>query len=210
MEKEYLSLLGEAEAELVEKKSKFIARCAPVEGEAAALAFIASVKACHKTATHNVWAYVLRENNLTRYTDDGEPQGTSGLPVLDCLRGRLLTDAAVVVTRYFGGTLLGKGGLVRAYSSAAALAIERAGTALVTPSVSLLLKCPYGDYEKLLRLLERFGAAVESEFQEEVALSALIKEAELEPLKAELRELTGGRISAQEVSRGFQRLPCKP
>lgn len=204
---EYKTLAGEGTAELVEKRSRFIGRCAPVESEAAALEFVASIKAEHKTATHNVWAYSVRENNLARYTDDGEPQGTAGLPVLNCVTGRGLVDAAVVVTRYFGGTLLGKGGLVRAYSAAAAAAIESAGIAVMAPCATLKLACPYADYERVSRMLESCGAAAASEFAAEVNITATVRESALASLESELRELTGGRLAGEIVSRGFERLP---
>ena len=203
---EYKTLAGEGAAELVERKSRFIGRCLCVESEAAALDFVASVKAEHKTATHNVWAYTVRENNLTRYTDDGEPQGTAGLPVLNCITGRGLIDAAVVVTRYFGGTLLGKGGLVRAYSAAAIAAIERAGIVVMAPCATFKLSCPYADYERVARLLESHGAAAASDFAAEVVITATVRETSLAALERELRELTGGRLAPEIVSRGFERL----
>jgi len=113
--------------EFTEKKSRFIGYCRPVSTEEEAIDFINSVKALNRTATHNVYAYILRENNIMRYTDDGEPAGTAGMPVLDVLRLSELTDVCVVVTRYFGGTLLGTGGLVRAYTRGARIAVEAAG-----------------------------------------------------------------------------------
>ena len=206
MPQEYKTAAGEAVAELTEKRSRFIGHCAPCEGEAAALDFVARIKALHKTATHNVWAWTVRQDNLQRYTDDGEPQGTAGLPVLDCLLGRGLTDTAIVVTRYFGGTLLGKGGLVRAYSAAAAAAIEAAGIAVMASCATIKLSCPYTDYERVLRLLESFGAAPQSEFAEQVGLRAVIRSGELDLLAEKLRELTSGRVGFVVESKGFQRL----
>ena len=113
-QKGYKTLKRPAEASFVEKKSRFIGYCAPVKTEKEALDFVNSIREQHRTATHNVFAYSLREGNLCRYSDDGEPQGTAGLPVLDVLTRGGIVDAAIVVTRYFGGTLLGTGGLVRA------------------------------------------------------------------------------------------------
>lgn len=110
----------------VEKKSKFIASVSPVENEAEALEFLKMVKTEYPDATHNVYAYIIDENNIFRYSDDGEPGGTAGMPVLDTIRKEGLVDLCVVVTRYFGGTLLGTGGLVHAYSSSAKRGIEEA------------------------------------------------------------------------------------
>ena len=206
MPQEYKTAAGEATAELTEKRSRFIGHCAPCKGETAALDFVAHIKALHKTATHNVWAWTVRENNLQRYTDDGEPQGTAGLPVLDCLLGRGLTDTAIVVTRYFGGTLLGKGGLVRAYSAAAAAAIDAAGIAVMASCATIEICCPYADYERVLRLLEGFEASPTSDFAESVRMRAVVRESELEPLAEQLRELTAGRVGCEVISRGFERL----
>ena len=123
----YITLRKEAGAELVEKKSRFIARACPVKTEQEALGFLEDIRAQNRTASHNVFAYRLRERNLSRYSDDGEPSGTAGMPVLDILERGDITDAIIVVTRYFGGTLLGTGGLVRAYSGSAGMAVTEAG-----------------------------------------------------------------------------------
>ena len=115
--------------EFVEKKSRFIGYVKPVRTQQEAVDFISSIKSKHWDATHNVYAYVLRENNIQRYSDDGEPSGTAGVPVLDVLKKEGLTDVCCVVTRYFGGILLGGGGLVRAYSHSAKIAVDAAGVA---------------------------------------------------------------------------------
>ncbi|MFR5864850.1 MAG: IMPACT family protein [Acutalibacteraceae bacterium] len=125
----YKTLRGPASAELTEKRSVFICRVRPVTTEAQALAFLAEVRKQCADARHNVYAYTIRENGIARFSDDGEPHGTAGLPTLDALRKRGIVDAAAVTTRYFGGVLLGTGGLVRAYSQAAAMAVEQAGVA---------------------------------------------------------------------------------
>lgn len=123
----YKTLRGPASAELTEKRSVFICRVRPVTTEAQALAFLAEVRKQCADARHNVYAYTIRENGIARFSDDGEPHGTAGLPTLDALRKRGIVDAAAVTTRYFGGVLLGTGGLVRAYSQAAAMAVEPGG-----------------------------------------------------------------------------------
>ena len=119
MKEAYTTLAREAEAEIMEKRSRFIATVKPVETEAEALAFLEGLRKTYWDATHNVYAYILEENNIMRYSDDGEPSGTAGLPVLDMLKKEGLTNLIVVVTRYFGGILLGTGGLVHAYSKSA-------------------------------------------------------------------------------------------
>ena len=123
---DYTTLLQYAKHTYEEKKSVFIGECAPVRSEAEALSFINNIKKKYSDARHHVYAYILRENSIMRFSDDHEPQGTAGMPVLDSMRKRGCTDAVVVVTRYFGGILLGAGGLVRAYSHAARIALDAA------------------------------------------------------------------------------------
>ena len=123
----YKTVRGFAFDELVEKRSRFIGYCKPVKTQDEAIAFINEIKSKHWDARHNVYAYVIRDEGISRYSDDNEPQGTAGIPVLDSIRKRGITDCVVVVTRYFGGVLLGAGGLVRAYSAAAKLGIDAAG-----------------------------------------------------------------------------------
>lgn len=127
MDTSYHTVKKEAKAELIEKKSRFICHIRPVSAEKEALDFLNEIRASHRDASHNVYAYIIRENNIMRYSDDGEPGGTSGVPTLEVLRKEGLTDVAVVTTRYFGGTLLGAGGLVRAYGKAAKLGVDAAG-----------------------------------------------------------------------------------
>ena len=193
MEESYKTLCQRAEASFTEKKSRFIGYCAPVSSEAEALDFVSSIKAMHKTATHNVWAFSLRADNLCRYTDDGEPQGTAGLPVLDVLRRRNIVDAAIVVTRYFGGTLLGTGGLVRAYGEGASSAVASSGVAVMAPCDHFALDCGYADYDKVAKLLQTLDAAVlDSEFAENVSLRVALRAERSGELRSEIRELTRG------------------
>lgn len=126
MENRYMTVKDRGIAEIVEKRSRFIATVIPIENEAQALEFLDSTRRKYWDATHNVYAYITRENNIERYSDDGEPSGTAGVPVLDMLKKEGLTNIAVVVTRYFGGTLLGTGGLVHAYSKSAKAGVEAA------------------------------------------------------------------------------------
>ncbi len=151
---DYKTVRAAASGELTEKRSRFIGYCKPVSTEEEATAFIASIRSRHWDARHNVYAYSLREGNLRRYSDDGEPSGTAGMPVLDVLQKSGVTDVCVVVTRYFGGVLLGTGGLVRAYSQAARLGLNAAqgvilsmndmldpDTAWTTPSMRRMCCC---------------------------------------------------------------------
>ena len=193
----YRTPAGYGEAEFTEKRSRFIGRVWPVETEDSALTLLKDIRARHWDATHNVYAYILRENAVMRYSDDGEPQGTSGLPTLSVFRGREIQNVLCIVTRYFGGILLGTGGLVRAYSQAARLALEAAGIAEVRLWERLLITCPYSLYERVRRELESCGAVgVETEFGADVSLEALLEKGRGETLNARLQELSSGGVEA--------------
>ncbi|MCL2022935.1 MAG: IMPACT family protein [Oscillospiraceae bacterium] len=169
--KEYKALARSVCAEYVLKRSRFLCYTRPVTADEDALAFIKEISAKHWDARHNVWAYVLREGARTRYSDDGEPQGTAGLPVLEALRSRGITDSALVVTRYFGGILLGASGLARAYSQSAALGIEKAGITSYIPSVGLRLCCTYSNFSRLERLVAQMEGVINSkEFGQDVEI----------------------------------------
>lgn len=200
MEERYKTLNSMATAEVVEKKSRFIACCTPLQSEDAAIGFIESVRAKHRTATHNVYAYALRQDNLCRYSDDGEPQGTAGLPVLDILKRGGIVDAAVVVTRYFGGTLLGTGGLVRAYAEAAAQAVKQAGVAVMERCAVYRIVCPYPLYDRLQKLLGALDAAVlSSGYAEAVTVEAAVLAHNAARLLEEVSELTRGQDLPQHL-----------
>ena len=143
MENRYMTVKDRGIAEIVEKRSRFIATVIPIENEAQALEFLDSMRRKYWDATHNVYAYITRENNIERYSDDGEPSGTAGVPVLDMLKKEGLTNIAVVVTRYFGGTLLGTGGLVHAYSKSAKAGVEAAGRLEIILCDELNIECDY-------------------------------------------------------------------
>lgn len=200
----YVTLKKEGQGELVDRRSRFVALCAPVMSEPEALAFIDCVRAQHKTASHVVWAYNLRQQNLCRYTDDGEPSGTAGLPVLDVLRRGDILDAAIAVVRYFGGTLLGTGGLVRAYGGAASLAVDDAGRAFMTLCADLSIRCGYGDYDRMTRLLADCGAEVlDTAYTDEVEITCRILQEKRDALRDAVRELTRGASEPAVVSEGF-------
>ena len=171
----YETVAGYASDEFVERKSRFIGHIAPVRDEAEALDFLSRIRAEHRDASHNVFAYILRENGVKRMSDDGEPQGTGGVPVLEVLEREGLTDVAVVVTRYFGGILLGAGGLVRAYSHGAKLAVDAAVRRHMNPCTVLELCFGYDWYGKISYLLPRYNAqTLESDFGAEVRLKLMI------------------------------------
>lgn len=196
----YKTVRETAEFTIIEKKSEFIGICAPVSTEQEAIAFVNSVKKKHSSARHNVYAYILREGNTTRFSDDGEPHGTAGMPVLDSMRKAGITDAAVVVTRYFGGILLGTGGLVRAYTAAASGAVKAANVSEVGTFALINICANYSDYQKLMPLISSCGARIEdSDFGIDVSLTLMIKEEAVSHFVSEITEATNGRVIAKNV-----------
>lgn len=194
-------------AEFTEKKSLFIGHVFFVSEESEAMEKIAAVKKEHAQATHNVWAYSLRKFSAQRFSDDGEPQGTAGMPVLAAVKNNGLVDVCVVVTRYFGGILLGAGGLVRAYTKAAVLAIDAAGQAPIVLLSHFRMVCGYDLYNSLLRVLESFGASVrETVFLEKVTVTASVRAENFDALSAALREVGYRDLSVTELSRECSRL----
>lgn len=184
---EYIIPAGYGEAEYIDKKSRFIGQVQHAESVSEAMAFVESVRRKHADATHNVWAYVLADGQM-RWSDDGEPGGTSGQPTLNVFRSANVCDVVCVVTRYFGGILLGSGGLVRAYSKAASMALEAAGRARMAEWQSVAVECSYAHYERLRRLLEGEGAQdMSGDFAEFVTVTCL--------LPAGMPEQIGGRIT---------------
>ena len=166
-----ITVASEARAEIEEKRSVFIGSIAPVSTEEEARAFIDRVKKEYYDARHNVFAYVLQGGAVSRFTDDGEPKGSAGIPVLNVLKMNGIDGACVVVTRYFGGILLGTGGLVRAYSAAAKAALDAAGTAFMTEYAVCEAACSYQDYSKIAPKLAALGALEEgSSFEGSVTL----------------------------------------
>ncbi len=167
----FVTLRGEAHAEFEEKRSLFIGHAIRTDTEQEAQAFIKGLKKQYADATHNVFAYMMRGETVARYSDDGEPQGTAGMPVLDVIRKSGVRNACVVVTRYFGGTLLGAGGLVRAYSHAASLALEEAGIITYRAYGEYELVCPYSEYGKYNVILCECGAVIDkTDFADKVTL----------------------------------------
>lgn len=195
----YIIPAKDAEAEFVEKKSRFIGRIWVTETEDEALAHIKAMRQQHWDATHNVYAYIIHDGP-TRYTDDGEPQGTAGMPVLEILRGSGVENVCCVVTRYFGGTLLGTGGLVRAYGKAAKDALQAAGIARKQVWKLLDLILPYTFFERLRQEVERFGGIVsDTEYSADICLHVLLPAERAEAFTARVVDLTRGSVTPIEV-----------
>ncbi len=188
-----------------ERRSEFIAYLCPVHTNDEAVQFINEIKALHRKATHNVYAYILRDNNITRYSDDGEPQGTAGVPVLDILQKNELTDVCCVVTRYFGGILLGGGGLVRAYSTSAKLAVDEAEIMDMCECYRISFSMDYNMYSKISYILPQYEVKeLSSKFEDSISLELLVKEEHFEPLKAKLTDLSNGKIDITESEKLFE------
>ena len=200
---EYRTIRGTASGEYEEKKSRFIAAAAHVETEAEAVAFLEQIRAANRTARHNVYAYKLRAGNRERYSDDGEPAKTAGTPVLEVIGHSGLTDLIVVVTRYFGGILLGTGGLVRAYTTAASSALAAAEQVTVQPVVRLTTTVDYPLYERVTLLIGAAGGKLaDPVFTDRVSLEWQMRAGTQAPLLEQLRELTRGQGKV-EVSDPF-------
>ncbi len=204
MAKGYYTLKKEARAEFVERKSVFYGSAAPVKTEAEALAFINKVRSEYSDATHNVYAYILREGNLSRFSDDGEPHGTAGIPTLDVLRKEGLTDCAVVVTRYFGGILLGAGGLVRAYSAAAKSGIDAAERIFLKPFKLLEMSMDYSRYNRIAKLMSNHGVrTVDSSFDIDVRIKASVPEERAQGFIDAVTEATNAIVTVETVGEFF-------
>lgn len=201
----YITVKKASIFEYEDRKSVFIGMAMPVSTEADALSFIDSVKKQYPDARHHVYAYVLRENSTMRFTDDREPQGTAGMPVLDVIRKNGCTDVAIVVTRYFGGTLLGTGGLVRAYTSAAIGALENAEIIRYDIYSSAEFEVSYSDYGKILILLSELGFRIsDTLFEENVKISGSILKSNFDVLKEKMTEITSGRVEIKVLGEKFE------
>ena len=201
---EYFVPAAYGEAEFVEKRSRFIGRVWRTETEAEALARIQEMREKHWDATHNVYAYIIRDGGAMRYSDDGEPSGTSGQPVLGVFRSKEIFNVCCVVTRYFGGVLLGAGGLVRAYSHTAALALERSGIAAMRLWRVLSMSVPYNLYERVKKLCQAQGAVLErEEFGAAVELQLLLPDALYGDFSQKLQDLSAGSVQPKDLGTRF-------
>ena len=200
----YITVHHRSKFEFEDRKSVFIGEVLPVSTEAEALSFLDSVKKKYPDARHHVYAYVLRDNAIMRFSDDGEPQGTAGMPILDIIRKKGLTDIAIVVTRYFGGTLLGTGGLVHAYSASVLGAIEAAEVITYDLYTEVSFKVSYSDYQKLQMLFSEFEFRVEdTRFLADVEIVGRVVKTKLEDFEKKLTETTSGRSKLEILGEKF-------
>lgn len=206
---EYLVPTGYGEDEFTEKRSRFIGRIWLVETEEEALSKIQEMKKQHYDATHNCWAYIIH-GGAVRFSDDGEPGGTAGMPMLQVLQREGLNNVACVVTRYFGGILLGAGGLVRAYTKGAKIAVDAAGKSIKRVWTVLYIPCPYSFYERVKLEIEAFGGILRStDFGAEVDMEILFPQANAQLFLDRLTDLTSGTVEGMEIGREYRALPIR-
>lgn len=207
---EYLVPTGFGEDEFTEKKSRFIGRVWPAETEQEALDRIAEMKKQHYDATHNCWAYVIKDGAV-RFSDDGEPGGTAGMPMVQVLQKEGLFNIVCVVTRYFGGTLLGAGGLVRAYTKGAKIAIDAAGKSMKRVWSVLYVPCPYHFYDRVKLEVEAFGGIIrDTQYGAEVELEILIAQPQAQAFTEKLTDLTAGTVETMETGLEYRAFPVEP
>ena len=200
----YKTIKERASFEYEDRKSVFIGDAMPVSTEAEALSFIEMIKKKYPDARHHVYAYVLRENNTTRFTDDSEPQGTAGMPTLDVIRKNGCTDMIIVVTRYFGGTLLGTGGLVRAYTQAALGALNRGIPVVYDIYSALKITVSYSDHGRICQALDEAGFVIDDTvFTANVEVVGRIKASDAQVLITRLTEITSARAQVEEIEQRF-------
>ena len=194
--KAYKTLLCDASDEYLIQKSRFIGHGAPVRTAEEAVAFVERVRAANREANHNCYAYIIGQNaGIMRYSDDGEPGGTAGMPILEVMKARGVVDAVVVVTRYFGGILLGAGGLVRAYSHTCALALNAAGVCEMLPTQRWLFEVEYPLWDRVQHVLKNQPVRTENtEFTATVNFGLLCRTADAQAVIDELIRVTDGRI----------------
>lgn len=204
MVESYTTVHHHATFEYEDRKSIFIGEAMPVSTEEEALSFIESVKKEYPDARHHVYAYVLRDNSIMRFTDDGEPQGTAGMPVLDVIRKNGLTDIAVIVTRYFGGTLLGTGGLVRAYTASALGAVKEAQIITYDIYSTVSIEASYSDYQKFTPIFTDTGFRNEGiRYTDKVIISGSVRKINLDILLDKLIQATSGRVKTEIIDEKF-------
>lgn len=195
---EYKTIAARCEAKFIEKKSEFIGYLAPVSTEDEAVAFINEIRAMHRKATHNCYAYILRENSTARHSDDGEPSGTAGVPIYEVLRKEELCDVACVVTRYFGGIMLGAGGLVRAYTRGAKDAVTAAQIKIMAMAARVEITVDYSLYGRLPQIFLEFDARTESEdFADAVKIAVFVREELAEAFLEKLIDSCSGKITCE-------------
>lgn len=205
---EYYIPTQAAQAEFVEKKSRFIGQILPVDTEEEARAHIEALKKKYYDARHNCWAFRLRAGSAERYSDDGEPQGTAGQPILNVFQREEVTNVLCVVTRYFGGILLGAGGLTRAYAKSAKDALDASGISVVRPWTAVECDCPYSLFERLrLELLPLGGVEGDHGFGADITFRALLPQGTEETFALRLGELSAGGIAPRETGTVWKAVP---
>ncbi len=201
---DYKTIAERCEARFIEKKSEFIGYLAPVETEEQAVEFINEIRAMHRKATHNCYAYILRENSAARHSDDGEPSGTAGVPIYEVLRKEELTDVVCVVTRYFGGVLLGAGGLVRAYTRGAKDAVDTSKIKVMALAEQLELSVDYSLYGRLPQIFVEHDVRVLSEeFADHVAITLNVRDELSDKLKDKLIDSCNGKIVVESKQKDW-------
>ena len=206
---EYLIPTREAHTEFVERKSRFIGHIFPVETEEEALSALKSMREKYWNATHNVYAYIIKDG-ATRYSDDSEPQGTAGMPVLEVLRREGLSNVLCVVTRYFGGILLGAGGLVRAYTKSAKLAVDAAGISMKRVWQTASIPCAYNQFERLKgEVTAHYGLVLDVEYGSEVTIHAILPQEKTEAFLLSVVDASHGRTEATVLESRYRAFPVK-
>ena len=200
----YTTILNEADFEYEDRKSIFIANAAPVRSEQEALDFISYIKKKYPDARHHVYAYVLKENSIMRFSDDREPQGTAGMPTLDAIRKNGCTDTVIVTIRYFGGTLLGTGGLVRAYSAAAIGAINKANIVTYDLYTTLNVKVSYSDYQKITPHISSDFRVKDTKYLDKVIVVGSIRSSLRTEFEKAIIEITSGRAEIEKTEEKFE------
>lgn len=200
----YKTIRKRAESSFTEKKSEFIGYISPAETEEEAIAFINEIRAMHRKATHNCYAYILRNNNTSRHSDDGEPGGTAGMPIYDVLSKNGITDVVCVVTRYFGGILLGTGGLVHSYSKGASTALANSDIVTMEVADSLKISCDYTMYGMIGSILPEYEAIIRNtEYSDIVCVYADVKAELTAELISKLIDKCNGKVDIKKLSNGY-------
>lgn len=203
----YKTVKTEAEEEYIVKKSRFIGYIKPVKTSEEAIAFIQKISKKNWDATHNVYAYIIKDENVKKYSDDGEPQGTAGIPVLDVLEKNGLTDCAVVVTRYFGGIMLGAGGLVRAYSHSASVAVNAGKIITMDICAEIKVVCDYNFYGKLSSLIiEEGGKIISTVYEDNVTVKFTLENDNFNLFNSKLIDASNGRYSAEKIDEFYSEI----
>ena len=211
MTDEYITISKAASKEIIINKSRFIGYASPCPSESAALLYIKKIREKHKTATHNCYAYIIGQNRgIIRYSDDGEPGGTAGLPILDVIRSRQIVNCCVVVTRYFGGVLLGTGGLVRAYTSSCQEAVNAAGISVMKLSTDYYCSLPYGAWDRFRYSSERLPVRMERiEYSSKISFHLLCCSNDIDMLIPKLMEASDRKLEMISRSESYISWPVE-